>query len=87
MSEVSDRIHEEVEELRGLRDDLKLQVHLAKMEAQDRFQKAEQSWEHLEAKLRLLASESRESAGEVGEAAKLLVDEIRESYRHVRGLL
>ena len=87
MSDLKDRIRKDAEELRGLRDDLKLQVHLGKMEAQQRFEKAEKDWEHLEAKLKLLAEASRKNADEVGEAARLLVDEIREGYRHVRSLL
>lgn len=87
MSNWRERIHEEVDELRGLRDDLKLQVHLGQMEAQARFEKAEKDWEHLEAKLKVLAGASRESAEEVSEAAGLLVDEIRAGYRHVRDLL
>jgi len=87
MPELSERMKEQVEELRGLRDELKLKVHLGKMEAQERFQNAEKSFERLEAKLKLLASESRDSAEDVGEAARLLIDEIRQGYRHVRELL
>ena len=87
MSDWTDRIREEADELRGLRDDLKLQLHLGRMEAQERFEKVEKDWEHLEAKLKLVAEASRESSDEVGEAARLLVEEIREGYRHVRSLL
>jgi hypothetical protein len=84
---LSDKVKAEVEELRALRDDLKLQVHLGKMDAQRRFEKAEKDWESLEAKLRVLATASRESLGDVGEAVKLLLHEIRESYRHIRKAL
>ena len=87
MSDWNQRIRQEVGELRATRDELKLQVHLAKMDAQERFERAEKDWEHLEAKLEVLAGAGRESAEAVGEAAKLLVDEIREGYRHVRELL
>jgi len=87
MSDWNERLHREVDELRGLRDDLKLQVHLGQMEAQSRFEKAEKDWEHLEGKLKVLSGASREAADEVGDAARLLVDEIRAGYRHVRKLL
>jgi hypothetical protein len=86
-AKLSDKFQAEVEELRALRDDLKVQVHLGKMEAQRRFEKAEKDWEHLEGKLRALGSASRESLGDVREAAKLLLAEIRESYRHIRKAL
>jgi len=87
MSDWNDRLRSQVDELRGLRDDLKLQVHLGKLEARERFEKTEKDWGHLEAKLKQLADASRESADDVGEAARLLADEIREGYRHVRSLL
>jgi len=87
MSDWNERIQREVDELRGLRDELKLQMHLAKMGAQERFEKAEKDWERLESKLGVLADAGRESADEVGEAARLLVDEIRAGYRRVRELL
>lgn len=84
MSDWSRRIQEEVDELRGLRDDLRVRIHLGRMEARERWEKTEQDWEHLEGKLKLLAAESRESLEEVGEAARLLAEQIRESYRHLR---
>lgn len=84
MTDWSRRIHEEVEELRGLRDDLRVQAHLGRMEVRERWEKAERDWEHLEGKLKLLASESRESLEDVGEAARLLAEQIREGYRHIR---
>jgi len=80
----SRRIHEEVEELRGLRDELRVQLRLGRMEARDRWEKAEQDWERRESKLKLLAAESRESLEGVGEAAQLLAEQIREGYRHIR---
>ncbi len=87
MSDLKDRIQAEADELRSLRDELRVQIHLAKLEAQERYEAAEKSWEHLEAKLNLLASETRASAQDVGDAARLLLDEIREGYEHVRKLV
>lgn len=87
MSEFTDRIHAEADELRALRDQLKVQIHLGAMDAQAAFEEAEKSWEHLEAKLALLARESRASAGDIGEAAKLLLGQIREGYRRVKDLI
>jgi hypothetical protein len=87
MAERNDRIHEEVEELRRLRDELRVRLHLARVEARDRFERLEKSWQHLEARLRRIREESREDLGDIGQAARLLVDEIREGYRHLRQLL
>ena len=49
MTDWNERLQHDLEELRGARDELKLQVHLGKMDAQERFEKAEKDWEHLEA--------------------------------------
>jgi len=87
MSDIDERIRREVDELRGMRDELKLKMHLGRMDAQERFERAEKDWERLESKLKVLADAGRESADDVGEAARLLVDEIRAGYRHVRELL
>lgn len=84
MSDWKHRIEAEVRELRGLRDEVRLRVHLGKMEAREAFEQAEKRWEHLEAKLALIATESKHAAGEVGDAARLLIEEIRAGYDQVR---
>lgn len=84
MSEPIGRLHEEVETLKTLRDELKVQVHLGALEAKERFDEAETNWHKLEDKLRSISQESGESLRDVGQAARLLVDEIHEAYRHIR---
>jgi hypothetical protein len=87
MSTLEDRLHEEVEKLRQRRDELRVQIDLGKMEAADVWNDAEHRWTQLEGKLRLLASESRDAAGDVREAASQLVDEVREGFAKVTRLL
>ncbi len=84
MSEPVGRLHEDVETLKTLRDELKVQVHLGALEAKERFEEAEANWHQLEDKLRSISRESGESLREVGQAARLLVDQIREAYRHIK---
>ncbi len=85
--DVKKAVSQELEELRGLRDELKVQVHLGKAEARQRWEALEQRWEHLEAKGRMLREEAREPLAEIGETAKELAREIRDGYRHLRSLL
>lgn len=80
-------LQEEVQTLKTLRDELRVQLHLAKSEAKERFEGAEKSWQDLEGKMKLIGRESKDAAGEVGEAARLLLDEIREAYQHIRKLV
>ena len=74
----------ELEGLREMRDELKLQLHLGKADAREAFEGLEKRWQHLEGKLKLLREASKEDLGEIREAAKLLAEEIRDGYRHLK---
>jgi hypothetical protein len=87
MAQETHRITEEVEGLQRLRDELRVQLHLGKAEARERFEKLEQTWQHLESRLKIIREESGEDLGQIREAAGLLVGEIRDGYRHLRSLL
>lgn len=81
---VSDKFEDEIETLRTLRDELRVQVNLAQKEAHELFENAEKKWETLENKLEHIKDESAEVLKDVGQAATLLADEIREAYRRIR---
>jgi DNA anti-recombination protein RmuC len=83
----SERFAEEIDDLRRVRDELRVQVHLGKEEAKQRWEELEKRWAHLEARLKRVREESRESLDEIGEAARTLLEEIRNGYRQVRKLL
>ena len=80
-------LREELEHLRQSRDELRVQLNLARKEARDRYQAAEKHWHELEARLKVVAKESKSSLADIGDAGKLLLTEIREAYKHVRQLL
>lgn len=87
MSELNEKIHEEVDALKRVRDELRVQIHLGKAEAKERWEEAEKSWHHLEARLRQLREESREPVDDIAKAARNLAHEIREGYRHIKRTL
>lgn len=87
MSEARDVLSEEVDQLRRLRDELRVHAHLAQADVRDLFESMEKRWLRLEGRLGVLRDATRESAVEIREAAKLLVDEIREGYQRVKQLL
>jgi len=78
------RIQREIDELRRVRDELKLRIHLAKADAKDRWNELEHEFHSLEAKGHQIAQASEEPLRDVREAARLLVDEIRDGYRRIR---
>jgi hypothetical protein len=80
-------LEQEIETLRRLRDELRVQLNLAGKEARERFQAAEKSWQELEARWAVVSQESRASLAQVGATSKQLLRDIRDAYRRVRELL
>jgi len=84
---VNSMVSHEVDELRKLRDELKVQAHLGKLEAKEAWDKLEDKWLELEGRLKNFGKESSESIKEVGEATTLLLSEIRDGYKRIKGAL
>jgi len=87
MSEQRKAFQTEIETLKTLRDELRVQLNLASKEARDLYERTEHSWQKLEGRAEFVGKEARGAVQEIGEAARLLVDEIKEAYRHIRKLL
>lgn len=84
MSELKANIQREIDELRRVRDELKVRIHLAKAEAKDRWDELEIQFRRLESKAHQIAQASEAPLRDVGDAARILVDKIREGYRRIR---
>lgn len=87
MSEWKVRFEKEFDDVRRMRDELNVRIHLAKAEAKDRWNELEHEFHKLEAKGRQIAHASEEPLRDVRDAARLLIDEIREGYRRIREAL
>jgi len=87
MSEWKAKTQREIDELRRLRDELKVRIHLAKADAKDRWEELEHRFRRLESKGHQIAQASEEPLRDVRDAAKRLIDEIREGYRRIRDAL
>ena len=87
MSDLAEKLSEELDELRALRDEIRVQMHLGRAETRERFESLEKSWQQLEAKLKLLREESKQDLADIGRAARSLADEIRDGYRHIKSLI
>jgi hypothetical protein len=87
MAEVPEWLTKELEGLRQLRDEARLQLHLARADAREVFDGVERQWQHLEGKLDVLRRETRGDLAEIGDAARLLAEQIRDGYRHLKTLL
>jgi broad specificity phosphatase PhoE len=87
VSEILDKLSQEAKALKTKRDELRVQLDLGKMEARDRWEQAEKSWDEFEEKLNVVAHETGEALRDVGKSTKRVLEEIREHYREIRKLI
>ncbi len=87
MSQAGDWMKEELEGLRQIRDELRVQSELGQAELRDRFEGLEKRWHELEGKLRVLREEASGDVENVKDAARLLAAEIRDGYKHLKSRL
>lgn len=87
MADWNETFSKEVDDLRRVRDELRVQMHLAGQEAKDGFEALERRWEQLEGKAKVVEKGAEASLEEIGDAARLLLDEVKAGYRRVRDLL
>ena len=68
------------EKLNSERDELKLKLHLASMDAKDEFEEAEKNWDKLQIKASEIADVSKETSEELIAKAKIVGEELKEAY-------
>ena len=69
------------------RQELQVKVHLAGMDAKDKWEEMEGSYEKLRGRMKAAGEEAEEVSEDVWSAAKLLGDEIIAGYRSIRDKL
>ena len=87
MSEWKERLDQELDEMRRVRDELRVKIHLGRKDAQDRWQQLERRMGELEAHARRAAQRSEAPLHELADATRHLLDELRNGYRDLRKLL
>jgi len=87
MSDEKKKIDETVAALKRERDELALQVHLAKAEARQEWEELQVKIDELEAKSKPMAKVVGETASEVGASLDLAADEIKKGLAKLRKLL
>lgn len=86
MTSKRDELHKLVDTLAQQRDELRVQMNLAKLEARDEWNDLEQKWEDVQNKLNQVRKVADETGGDVVAAAKLVADEIGRGYERMRKL-
>lgn len=84
MSERDDRLRTLLERLEEERDELKVKLNLAKLEAREEWEELEEKIEKLRGRLKAVGEEARDASGDVGAAFEMLVDEVKEGLARIR---
>jgi len=83
MDDIRKRIDDTVNTLKQERDELQVKLSLAKLEAGDEWKIIEEKLTRLEDKARELGHAAAESSQDIGAAAKLLTEEIRDGFKKI----
>lgn len=70
--------------LKQARDELNVQMHLAKSEAREEWNDLEKNWQDLRGRLDRIAAEAGTASSDVLEAVKLVGEEIQKGYSRLR---
>jgi len=76
-----------VQQLETERDELRVKVGLAKLEARDEWAELEKKMEAMRGRVRVVGDEARETSGDVAAAVNMLADEIKEGFARIRELI
>lgn len=81
--EIREEFDKLVEKLKIERDQLNLKVHLASMEAREEFAEAEKKWVKVKEKAGKIADEAVDTSEEYVAKAKIVGEELKETYKRI----
>ncbi len=81
MTDLKARLQRELEELKTLRDEVKLQAKLGEAEAKKLWEEVEDKWADVEPRLRKFESDVDEAAGE---AASKIMGACKDLYKQIK---
>jgi len=87
MNDRKEKFAELMAQLEQERDELKVKLGLAKLEAREEWQELEKKMEALRARMGVIGDEAREASGDVGAALNVLIKEIKEGLARIRKVM
>jgi len=84
MTDFESTIDKMLNEYKKERDELKLKLHLAKLDITDEWENLESKIEHLSNKTREFKNATSDASQDIGAAAKLLGEEIGEGLKKIK---
>jgi len=87
MANAREEIEKLMQQLEQQRDELRVKMSLAKLEAREEWEKLEKQWAQLKANAPQIREDLGAAAGGVAAALKKAAEEIRDGYARLRKLL
>lgn len=87
MEDVKGRMQSVLKQLETERDELRLKLGLAKLEARDEWKELEGKMDALRGRLKVVGAEAKEASGDVAAAADVLAEEIKEGFSKIRKMM
>lgn len=87
MANNKERLQKLLQQLEQERDELKMKLGLAKLEAREEWQEIEKKMATLRARLKVVGEEARDASGDVGAALDVVAAEIKEGFDRLRKLM
>jgi len=87
MADAKEQMTKAVEYLKQQRDELQVQIHLAKADAKDEWVRLEKQWDEISPKLEAAREEAGKTAESVSAALGLAIDELKKGYERLKNRL
>ena len=87
MDEKNPELSRLIDDIKRQRDEIRVQLHLAKLEAKEEWERLEIKWDHVRGKMDIVGREAGKAVEEVGAALHLAAEELQRGYERVRKLL
>ncbi|CAA0120952.1 Uncharacterised protein [BD1-7 clade bacterium] len=84
---LKDSLEKSYKELQQERDELRVQMHLASMDAKDSWDDLEHKWDALSLKLANAGDAASQASQEIETAIDMLAEEIKNGYKRIRDSL
>ncbi len=82
--EIKESLQKELDALAKARDELKLQLKMAKNEARDEWSRLETTFERLQSEVKRIGTDAKEPLKDIGVAARHLLEELKGGYSRVK---
>ena len=84
---IKEELEKFAEGLDQLRDEVKVQLHLASMESKQEWDKAEKEWEQFRLQLDQISGEAKENTDDLIGKAKIVGEELNATYQRLKDRL